>query len=424
MARLLIRTLSNLCLNKKIGGKIMGKDLNGRELGTGFSQRADGLYCARKQINKESICLYNTNYEHLKREFKKAIEDLMQKQLQPYIPQNEQTLNEWFEFWYEYYKRPFIKETCWKSYKRQFVNSFGKEIGEMLLSQILQMHVQRAIVDLMDEGRSSGTIKDSLSILRQCLEVAEANGLITTNPAKGLQIKENQTVDWRVLTNAEEIFFLETIESRNDWYKEMYQYILSSGIRIGEAGALKTQDIDFLGEKVYIRHTLFVEYDEHKKTIKLEPTKNEKTRIIPFFGETASILRRQLKKRDELKKRLGENWRSPEYLGDLVFVTGQGSPVARHNAEERLRTLSKQLNEIQMIRALEEGRVPVEFKPISPHDLRHTFATRLLEKGMPIQVICQLLGHADIKTTQLYAHVLDDTLTREVQKIGDILKLE
>ena len=43
----------------------MGKDLNGRELGTGFSQRADGLYCARKQINKESICLYNTNYEHL-----------------------------------------------------------------------------------------------------------------------------------------------------------------------------------------------------------------------------------------------------------------------------------------------------------------------------------------------------------------------
>ena len=69
MARLLIRTLSNLCLNKKIGGKIMGKDLNGRELGTGFSQRADGLYCARKQINKESICLYNAR-ESLKKQLK------------------------------------------------------------------------------------------------------------------------------------------------------------------------------------------------------------------------------------------------------------------------------------------------------------------------------------------------------------------
>ena len=79
---------------------------------------------------------------------------------------------------------------------------------------------------------------------------------------------------------------------------------------------------------------------------------------------------------------------------------------------------------IQMTRALEAGCVPVEFKPISPHDLRHTFATRLLEKHMPIEAICQLLGHADIKTTQIYAHVLNDTLTEEVKKIGNIFDFD
>lgn len=402
----------------------MGKDINGNELGRGFTQRPDKLYCARKQMDDISICLYDPNIAVLRKRFAEEIERVRQSQFAPLIPQNEQTLNEWFEFWYEYYKKPFIKETCWNSYKRQFLNFFGKEIGEMLLSNILQMHIQRAIVDLMEEGRSSGGIKDSLSILRQCLDVAVANGLISTNPAIGLQIKEQLTVDWRVLEKKEEILLLETVEKRNDWYQEMYQYFLSSGVRVGEGGALRTEDIDFLGERVFIRHTLFVEYDNHKKTMKLEPTKNEKTRIIPFFGETSDILRRQLKKRDELKKRLGDKWRAPADLGDLVFVTGQGSPVTRHILENRMRALSEQLNMIQMTRALEAGCVPVEFKPISPHDLRHTFATRLLEKHMPIEAICQLLGHADIKTTQIYAHVLNDTLTEEVKKIGNIFDFD
>ena len=402
----------------------MGKDLNGNELGKWFSQRPDGTYNARRQINKESICLYDPNLATLRKEFKKEIERIKQKQLHILIPEEEQTLNEWFEFWYEYYKKPGIKETCWNSYKRQFVNFFGKEIGEILLSQILQMHIQQAIVDLMGEGRSSETIKDSLGILRQCLEAAVANKLITVNPANGIVIKEKTISDFRVLTKDEQLFFLETIEKRNNWYKEMYQYILASGVRIGECGALRTEDIDFLGKKVYIRHTLFVEYNKGIKTMKLVDTKSEKDRIVPFFGETEDILRRQLNKRDQLKKRLGNRWRAPEELGDLVFVTSLGSPVARHNAEERMRNLSEQLNEIQMLRALEAGRIPAEFKLVLPHALRHTFATRLMEKKMPIEIISQLLGHSDIRITQQYMHILDDTLNKEVQKIGNIFELE
>ena len=401
----------------------MGKDLNGNDLGKWFSQRPDGTYNARRQINKEPICLYDSNLAELRKKFKKEIERIKQKQLHISIPEDEQTLNEWFEFWYEYYKKPGIKETCWNSYKRQFVNFFGKEIGEMLLSQILQMHIQQAISDLMDEGRSSETIKDSLGILRQCLEAAVANKLITVNPANGITIKEKTIPDFRVLTKDEQLFFLETIEKRNNWYKEMYQYILASGVRIGECGALRTEDIDFLGKRVYIRHTLFVEYNKGIKTMNLVDTKSEKDRIVPFFGETEDILRRQLNKRDQLKKRLGNRWRAPEELGDLVFVTSLGSPVARHNAEERMRKLSEQLNEIQMLRALEAGRIPAEFKTVLPHALRHTFATRLMEKKMPIEIISQLLGHSDIRITQQYMHILDDTLNKEVQKIGNIFEL-
>lgn len=402
----------------------MGKDLAGNELGVGFSQRPDGTYNARKQINKESICLYDSNLATLRKEFKKEIERIKHKQLHNLIPDDEQTLNEWFEFWYEHYKKPVIKETCWNSYKRQFVNFFGKEIGEMLLSQILQLHIQRAIIDLTEQGRSPETIKDSLGILRQCLEAAVANKLITVNPANGILIKEKATFNFRVLTKSEQLFFLETIEKRNDWYKEMYQYLLASGVRIGECGALRTEDIDFLGKRVYIRNTLFVEYNKGIKTMKLVDTKSEKARIVPFFGETEDILRRQLNKRDQLKKRLGNRWRVPEEIGDLVFVTTLGSPVARHNAEERMRKLSEQLNEIQRLRALEEGRIPVEFKPVLPHALRHTFATRLIEKKMPIEIISQLLGHSDIKITQQYIHILDDTLNKEVQKIGNIFEIE
>ena len=79
----------------------MGKDLNGNDLGKWFSQRPDGTYNARRQINKEPICLYDSNLAELRKKFKKEIERIKQKQLHISIPEDEQTLNEWFEFWYD-----------------------------------------------------------------------------------------------------------------------------------------------------------------------------------------------------------------------------------------------------------------------------------------------------------------------------------
>lgn len=402
----------------------MGKDLNGNELGRGISQRADGRYNARKRIGDISISIYDKDKKRIAKRLKIEVEKAKQEKKNKELTQPERTLNEWFEYWYENYKKPMIKETCWNSYRRQFVNFFGEKIGNMYLKDILQMHIQQAIIDLSRDGKTQGTIKDSLCILRQCFDVAVANRLVLTNPAIGLSIKETPVNDYRVMSKDEQKFFLEILERKNHWYKEMFQFMLCSGVRIGECGGLRIQDIDFLGKKVYIRHSLHTEYHNHNKIMKLVSTKNEKNRIIPFFGETEDILRRQLKKREELKKELGDKWRTDEEYGDILFVTSQGSPVIRHIAEERLTVLSKQLNEIQIVRAIEEGRPPVEFKRVRPHDLRHTFATRLMEKRMPMEIISQILGHTDIRTTQIYVHVLEELMVKEVEKIGDMFNFD
>jgi len=398
----------------------MGKDLNGQELGKGLTQRKDGRYCGRAQICGEPIVLYGWNLSKLKQDLKREINRVKMAQIEPEYTGEEITLNEWFDIWYENYKKPFIKETCWKSYRRRFDNYFGKLIGDKFLKDILQIHIQAAVVDLKTAGRSAKSIKEALGMLRMCIDVAVANKLMTENPVIGVIMQDKTSVKKRVLTCSEQKLFLEYIEETNNWYKEMYQLLLVTGLRIGECGGLQDECIDFTNRNIYVRCTLYCEYIDGVRTIKLvDPKSPSSVRRIPFFGETEDILRRQLNKRDKLKKNLGTRWRMPEELGNLIFVTSMGSPVTRYIAEDRLNVISKSMSQIFIQRAVKEGRIPDDFEPITPHSLRHTFCTRLFEKGMKAEVVQKIMGHANYSTTLEYTHILKDVLQEEAGKIGN-----
>lgn len=198
----------------------MGKDLNGRELGKGISQRKDRRYMGRAMVNGETIVKYSWNASQLKREMKEEIEKLRNKQIIQIAAniKQEVTLADWFEKWFQNYKLPLLKETGVASYRRKFVNTFGKQLGESYLSEVTQFVIQSTATKMINQGLSPRTVRETAGVLRQCMETAVINGLINSNPAVGIVVPKDRKGNRRVLTVEEQRIFLSHVNNKNDWY--------------------------------------------------------------------------------------------------------------------------------------------------------------------------------------------------------------
>ena len=127
------------------------------------------------------------------------------------------------------------------------------------------MHVQTAIADMIEVGRSSKSIREATSILQNCVEAAIANGLMSINPTVGVVIPKCMKVERRVLTVDEQELFIKHLERTKSWYEEMYKLMLLTGMRIGEVGGLQWEDIDFTNKFIYIKRSLSYQYEDGEK---------------------------------------------------------------------------------------------------------------------------------------------------------------
>ena len=116
---------------------------------------------------------------------------------------------------------------------------------------------------------------------------------------------------------------------------------------------------------------------------------------------------------------MGERWQPIEDGEDLVFTTKNGKPIRGLNVTETLNHYVDQINRKEEAAAEAEDREPVIFERITPHTLRHTFATRAFESGIPPKVVQQILGHSSLEMTMdLYTHVTEDVQAKEIQKLS------
>lgn len=401
----------------------MGKDLKGKELGRGITQRPDGRYMGRAQVEGRQIVLYDWKLKILRQKLAVAVDEMKRSNLLPELNGKNISLNEWFEEWYAKYKAPTLKNGGSPSYKRRFVNYFGVRIGSKPLTDIRQIHVQTAIADMLEAGRSSKSVREATGILQGCVDAAIANGLMSINPVIGVIVPKCEKVERRVLSVEEQEIFLDYLARTKSWYEELYKFMLLTGMRIGEVGGLQWEDIDFAEKFIYVKRTLSYDYADGRKTMKMTSPKTENSvRKIPFFGETREILERQFNKVKRKREELGARWRQPKEFGNLVFLTSMGSPIGRYSIESDTRYITSQINDMFRTEALYTGMVPKRFERIHPHALRHTFATRCFEKGMTPRAVQEIMGHANYNTTVSYTHVLDDIKSKEAERLGDFLQ--
>lgn len=283
------------------------------------------------------------------------------------------------EDWLETYVRTNNKPSEMIRKKSILTKHLRPFFGSMLLEQIDVRSIERYKADRLADGLSPKTINNQLTVLRKALVCAFEWSLLGKLP----QVKWLKTVIPKVdfLTDQEAERLL--ADEDEELWNVMILLALRTGMRISEMLALHWNEIDFVESQVCVRYSL--------SNREISSPKNNHIRYIDM---TLSL-------RDRLKE-----WKqsSGGKLG-LVFP----SPVT-----------SGLLNRNSALEALYRACARVGIRRVGWHTLRHTFATQLTAKGVPIRTVQALLGHLSLKMTERYAHVAPDMMRNAVMVLeGD-----
>ena len=184
----------------------------------------------------------------------------------------------------------------------------------------------------------------------------------------------------------------------NTQFNRIIKVLLFTGMRSGECLALRWQDIDFENKTIHIENTLTDVGGKHW----LQPPKTATSnRYIALSDILADIFREQKKYNDEKLSKLGKLYTYPE----MVFTTESGNFVDRSGLNTQFRRFVK----------------GTDFDFITLHSLRHCNATLLINSGIDLKIVSELLGHSDVSTT---ANVYADVLKSSKAKVADLISLK
>ena len=386
----------------------MGKDLKGKELGIGLSQRKDGRYSAR---------FTKKNGGRLEKTFSKVTEAREwlseQKYLDSTIGTGDMLVDDWYKFWITNYKEGIVADNTTKNYRTRYQASIKKEIGKMKLSDVKQLHCQKILNDMFDNGRYSyGTMELTQITLHAIFKGAIENGYLYRNPAEGLKLKRREEEEERrVLTRDEQRTFKEY--AKGSLYSNAFCLVLETGLRAGEVGGLQWEDIDFENKVLYVKRTILQDSKKGGFFYGTPKTRLSK-RKIPLTNEAISILKDQKILQNKLRLK-SKDWNA-DWNG-LVFTTINGNPVGSSTFRMMMIRIVNNIN-LDRKCSSEDGTYE-EFKHAYMHALRHTFATRCIENGIQPKTLQKILGHSTLSVTMdLYVHVTDEHIFDEIDKMN------
>lgn len=255
------------------------------------------------------------------------------------------------------------------AYRRDVIRcaAFMREQGIATVTAITPGALREFVYHLKDLGLAGSSIRRNISAIRTWYRVLLAEGIVTQDPSERLDSPQR----WRSLPevlSVDDITRLMTAPSLAEPLafrdRAMLELAYGAGLRVSEWIGLAVSDVLLQDSIVRVFG------------------KGSKERLVPI-GRSAigavAVYTREL--RPLLERGQGKG---------ILFLNSQGRPLSRMGAWKILR-------KYVTIAGIE--------KPVSPHTLRHSFATHLLEGGADLRAVQEMLGHADIATTQIYTHV-------------------
>ena len=286
-----------------------------------------------------------------------------------------------------------------KGLTKNTIESYKSDINQFLEKQTIsnkyeeifsRTSIEKYITSLNDLGFERSTILRKLSSLGHFLNFLVNESILKENPFLQISTPKKNSKLPVLLSNDQVDRLLDAAKednsSRGLRLLTMIKILYATGIRVSELVELK---LSSLYEK---ENFIFV------------TGKGNKERLVPVDQNTLITIQKYLKVRVEfLKKSNNENkWLFPSRNSKLGHIT-------RQRFHQLLKVLCKETN--------------IDSKYVSPHKLRHAFASHLLANGIDLRSLQMLLGHSDISTTQIYTHVLSDRLKKTVEDNHPLSKI-
>ena len=259
---------------------------------------------------------------------------------------------------------------------RQFA-AWLEERGPDNLRKVKQSTVTEYVEWMTSRGKSAATVTRSIASIKSFYMYLQGRGEIKANPAKGVATQKVERKFPEILTSREVELFLEQpqcVDAKGYRDHAMLELLYATGIRVSELISLDEKDV-----------SLSVGF------IRCESKGKE--RIIPLYAAAVKALS------DYMKDVRPQLIADPEETA--LFVNMNGERMSRQGFWK----IVKHYQEMAQIN-----------KEITPHTLRHSFAVHLLENGADLRSIQEMLGHADISSTQIYTHVVKKQLKDVYQR--------
>ncbi|MCI5903396.1 MAG: site-specific integrase [Blautia sp.] len=390
-----------------------------RVLRTGETQRADGYYTYRWTTrNGKRHSVTAKTLEELREKEDLIIKDKCDGIL---AEAKNVKINDVFELWCN--MKRGLKDNTYQNYCYMYNMFVRDNLGCFRVQTLRKSDIKRFYNMLVDERNLKMSTVDSIhTVLHQVLDVAVEDGYmrmnVSDNALKELKLSRNvKAVHKKALTSPEQDLFMDFLRSDKTRYHHWYPVfavMIGTGMRVGEITGLRWCDIDLEEGMIDVNHTLV--YYNHAQDGCYFNIHTPKTvagnRIIPMLDYVKEAFLEE--KRYQEQNGIQCNVTVDGY-SDFIFVNRFGSVQHQGTLNKALRRIIRDCNDSQLEKNMAN---PVLLPNFSCHSLRHTFTTRLIEEGVNIKVIQDVLGHKDVKTTlNIYADATKELKQKEFAEL-------
>jgi integrase len=284
-----------------------------------------------------------------------------------------------------------VQESTARQDESKLVHHVRPRWNDVRLSDIDRDSVERWVTELRNSGLSASSVQKAAHVLSSVLQSAVVAGVLDANPVRGVKLPKDGPSPERFLTSVEAGAIRAVLTGFDQF---IFDVLIGTGCRWGEAVSIHWDHVDFEQKRVEVA----ISYDRAARFFK--PTKTHAKRYVPIGKTLMRALERRLddvgygepptlEYRDVRRPRSG-----------IILPNADGNPYDGALFTHRLDAATRVAFTGSGTKRRKVGHVRV-------HDLRHTYASGLVQAGVPIQQVQKLLGHQSIATTERYAKLSD-----------------
>jgi integrase len=337
------------------------------------------------------------------------------------------TLQEYGDWWLENHAKHSVKASTYEEYTRCLKQHVCPVLGAKKFSKITPKMIRELIAAKQAEGLTQASIRNILAPIRGIYNLAIIDGDVSRNPAARMgryNARKAQQEPINPLTRPEVQTLLDTAIERCPDYYPVFLCSVRTGMRMGELIGLKGVDVDFNGGFLNVARTFY--------RGRITPPKSGKARKVDMSKQLAATLKDLLARRrakaleQELRKPAGERRDAATVVNEVmedwlfqtrIIVRSELAERRRPNREPRGGT---QLDPSNLRKTFNKLLTDAKLRRVRFHDLRHTYASLLLQQGESPAYVKEQMGHSSIKiTVDTYGHLIPGSNRQAVDRLDE-----